>query len=197
MRTTCVIGFDLSLTAPAAVALPLDWRPGDWKRVKSWLFKPTPPKGDDLRGQLERYDLIAEWAHGVVQEATGMPGAPGRYLADLAIESYAFSKNNAQASKLMELGGIVRLGLFRGMGIIPKTVSTSSARKLLLGNVPRSDPKIAVQLALYKAKAPKKWEENICDAMCVCNFQLSEAGGVALAVAPPKRARKKAPKRKS
>src|ERR1700690_3603114 len=112
MRTTCVLGFDLSLTAPAAVALPLDWRPGDWKRVKAWLFKPKAPKGGDLRGQLERYELLAGGACGVVQEATGMPGAPGHYLAGLAIESYAFSKNNAQASKLMELGGIVRLELF-------------------------------------------------------------------------------------
>ena len=48
--TTWVLGFDLSLTAPAAVALPLDWRPGDWKRVKSWLIKPIAPKTDDTRG---------------------------------------------------------------------------------------------------------------------------------------------------
>ena len=177
---TWVTGFDLSLTAPAAVALPLDWRPGDWKRVKSWLIKPIAPKTDDTRGQLERYILIAEWACNVVSGATGIPGAPGHRLAGCMIENYAYSRNNSQASRLMELGGVVRVRLFETCGIVPTTVATSSARKLLLGKVPPQDQKIAVQTFLYKAKCPKTFEENLCDAMCVANYALSEAGGTAL-----------------
>jgi hypothetical protein len=191
--TSWVIGFDLSLTAPAAVALPLDWKPGDWRHVKTWLTRPTPPRQDDLQGQLERYRIITDWALKAIEQATGVKGAPGHRLTECAVESYAFSKNNAQASKLMELGGVVRMALFETMGILPITVSTSSARKLLLGNVPKEAPKIAVQSMLFRAKAPKTWEENICDAMCVCNFALSGAGGVALATAP----RPKAKRRKS
>ena len=178
--TPQVIGFDLSLTAPAAVALPIDWRPGDWKRVQSWLLKPKAPKGDDVRGQIERYMIIATWACDVVAQATGIPGAPGHYRAGCAIEAYAFSRNNAQASKLMELGGVVRVGLFTACGIVPETVATSSARKLLLGKVPKSDQKIAVQRALYAAGAPKEWEENICDAFCCCHLEFSNVGGIAL-----------------
>jgi hypothetical protein len=178
--TPVVVGFDLSLTAPAAVALPLDWRPGDWKRAKSWLIRPEAPKSDDRQGQLVRYGGITLWARGVIREAAGTRDAPGRALAECAIEAYAFSKNTASASKLMELGGVVRVSLYEMLGVVPVTVNTSSARKLLLGKVPKSDQKIAVQRFLFDAGAPKDWEENICDAACIANFALSNAGGVAL-----------------
>lgn len=181
-KSPWVIGFDLSLTAPAGVALPLNWRPGDWRRVKVWLDHPKAPKSDDQPGRLCRYRLIADSARRFIESVMGVRGAPGPRLAGCYIEQYGFSKNNAQASKLMELGGIVRLDLFEKMGIVAETVGTSPSRKLLLGKVPKSDPKIAVQLCLFKAGAPKRWEENICDAMCVVNWGLSECGGIALAV---------------
>lgn len=178
--TAWVLGFDLSLTAPAAVALPLDWKPGDWRRVKSWLIHPKAPKGDDARGQLERYSAIADWASDVVRDLGHRGPASARTLHGF-VEAYGFSKSNAGASKLMESGGIVKLCLFDFFGTILTPVPASAARKILLGKVPRSDQKTAVQLALFAAGAPKKWEENICDAMCVCNAGLSMIGGVALA----------------
>ena len=180
--TAWVLGFDLSLTAPAAVALPLDWRPGDWRAVKWWLANPEAPKQDDRRGQLERYLEISKGVRYFVSRVTGVPGAPGRRLENLYIEQYAFSRNNKGASKLMELGGVVRGELVEQCGIVAETVGTSEARKLLLGKVPRSDQKVAVQLCLYSAGAPKVWEENICDAFVCVNWGLFECGGAALAV---------------
>ena len=175
---TYVFGFDLSLTAPAVVAVPLNWKPGDWKRVKSWLTHPTPPKTDDLEGQMMRYNLIAAW---VLQCVLSIAG---KHDVRLFVEQYAFSKNNAQASKLMELGGIVRMRMYEygGPKGLMQVVASASARKLLLGKIPRGKgvQKLAVQRYLFDAGAPKTWEENICDAMAVANFGLSEAGGKAL-----------------
>lgn len=174
--TAYALGFDLSLTAPAAVAIPLNWRPGAWRSVKSWLYKipeKERPSNDDTRGQYERYIKIADWAVDVAREVR----ASVRY----GIENYAFSRNNAQASRLMELGGIVRIQLYGAHAMIATVVSASSARKLLLGKVPRSDQKLAVQYALFNAAgAPKDWEENICDAFTVTNWMLTELGGKAL-----------------
>lgn len=171
-----VVGFDLSLTAPAAVAIPLNWRPGDWKRVKSWLARPMAPSKDDARGQLLRYKGIADWACSLVDEIGGR-------TATYFVEQYAFSRNNAQASKLMELGGIVRLALFDRFGLVPHVVATSSARKLLLGKVPRADQKAHTQAAFFRLGAPKTWDENRIDAACVVNYGLTEFGRVALTVA--------------
>lgn len=184
-KSPWVIGLDLSLTAPAGVALPLNWHPGAWRVVKWWLDHPQAPKSDDRRGQLERYRLISDGVRRFIEYVTGVRGAPRASLAGCYIEQYAFSKNNAQASKLMGLGEIVRLDLFERMGVVAETVNTGQARKLLLGKVPRSDPKIAVQLCLFKFGAPKSWEENLCDAACVVNYGLYELGGTALATPAP------------
>lgn len=166
-----IVGFDLSLTAPAAVAIPVDWKPGDWKRVKSWLLKPLSPKSDDLAGQFKRYKVILSWIEGIISGSI--------FIGAAFIEQYAFSRNNSQASKLMELGGCARLKMYDRC-LVPVTVNTSQARKLMLGKVPKGDQKLAVQRYLFDAGAPKDWEENICDACCVANYGLSECGGTAL-----------------
>jgi hypothetical protein len=68
-----VFGFDLSLTAPACVALPLDWRPGDWESVAAFLLKPKTLKIGNVAGQLSRYATISNWAHDCIEKATSMP----------------------------------------------------------------------------------------------------------------------------
>ncbi len=172
-----VFGFDLSLTAPACVALPLDWRPGDWRAARAFLIRPKAPKNDNIRGQYERYNTIFRWAITCIESLAGKSGA----RSAVYIEAYDPSKNGASASKLMELGGITRLALFNTLGIVAETVNTSQALRLLLGKVPRSDQKIAVQDALFnKGGAPHTWEENICDALVVANWGLSICGGTAL-----------------
>jgi hypothetical protein len=173
MATEWVLGFDLSLSAPAAVAMPLNWRPGDWGRVKTWLTHPAPPKSDDLKGQMIRYALISDWACGVVRETSVQCSEIAVY-----VESYGFSKNNAQASRLMESGGIVKHELYKRHRLIATPVQASAARKLFLGYNPGKDPKVVVQDVLFnQCKAPKDWDENQADAFVVCNFGLSEMSG--------------------
>lgn len=178
--TEWILAFDLSLKAPAAVALPRDWRPGDWKRVKSWLARPKVPEGGDLTGEVQRYMAIAEWAEGVISDVIR-----GQHAQEVHayVEAYGFKKNNSWASRLMESGGVVKATVYMRHAMILTPVNASTARKLLLGKLPRSDQKIAVQRAVFAAKAPKTWEENICDAFVVCNFGLSEMGGVAMTLA--------------
>lgn len=171
-----VVGFDLSLRAPAAIALPFDWKPGDWKNIKAWLLKPPQPKQDDARGQLQRYAVIAEWAEKLVGVCVERGVKPACF-----VEAYGFSKNNAQASKIMGSGEIVKLAVFKRWDIVIVPVASNTARKLFLGAVPKKDPKVAVQDVLFnKCKAPKSWDENQADAFVVANWGLSAVGGRAL-----------------
>lgn len=170
-----MIGLDLSLTAPAACYLPDNWTPGDWAAARVYHITPRAPKNDDTRGHMKRYVEIAEWACSVIP----------RYSSQCSvwIEGYAFHMNNSQASRLMELGGVVRVGIFQGFGIVPETISASAARKVFFGNrkLPKSNVKQAVQLALFnEAGAPKSWTEDEADAFVVVNAALSRCGGTAV-----------------
>lgn len=177
-----VVGFDLSLTAPAAVALPLDWRPGQWKRVKSWLSKPLTPS--DLEGQLIRYGRIASWAQHLIEDL------PSEEDPACFVEEYAFSKNAKHSSALREAGGCVKLWLYERCGVVLRPVASNTARKLFLGALSgRGLPiKVAVQDALFNVcGAPKTWDENQADAFVIANYGLSELGGTSLTLAEPPR----------
>jgi hypothetical protein len=195
MRQPWIVGFDLSLTAPAAVALPRDWRPGDWKRVHAWKLNPKPPKGDDTVGQCRRYRAIADWAEMVIFDLIKWAKPKS---TTLFVEAYGFSRNNASASRIQESGGIVKLAVFERHGETMTTVTTSEARKLLVGfhpTRPSYEPKVVVQDALFNiGKAPKTWDDNECDAFAVANFGLAEMGGLAMAIAYPQKAKTKAKK---
>jgi hypothetical protein len=182
--TSWVIGFDLSLSAPAAVALPTDWKPGDWKRVKAWLGKPpTPESQDDLHGQMRRYGYIAGWA---VECIATLGSDVSGY-----VEAYGYSANNKNASRIQESGGVVKWMLWYKNRTILTPVTSSGARKLTLGFNPRRpthDPKVVVQTTVFKFGAPKSWGENECDAFLIAQAGLSELGGTILALPPPKKA---------
>lgn len=192
VRGAWVLGFDLSLTAPAAVALPIDWKPGDWGRAKAWLLKTkAPSSSDDEVGQLNRYAQIALWAAGVVGGCSKLGARP-----QVFVEAYGFRKNNASASRIMEAGGITKLEVFKRWGVTMTTVNASQARKLLLGFNPPKDPKLVVQDVLFnRAGAPKTWDENQADAFVVCQFGLAELGGKCFAYPPPPKPKKGAVKK--
>lgn len=181
-----IIGLDLSLARPGAVAIPVNWRPGDWKRVKTSFLKTKDPKSTaDQEGQLRRYKQITDWACSFVSGflATGC-------TAQVFIEDYGFSKNNKGSSRIMESGGIVRWHLWSIYNLTTRNVTASEARKLLLGFNPqkrqKTDPeaKTVVQDWVFnKAGAPKTWDENEVDAFVVANFGMGEAGGKVLSLA--------------
>jgi hypothetical protein len=173
-----IVGFDISLTGPAACILPLRWRPGDWKRARVEHLKFDSLKLDDARGRVERHLTIARWVCAVVERA-GIDNDN----TSCWIEGYAYNQNTNAMSRLIELGGVVREWLWVKRGIIPVIVASASARKVFFGNrkLPRSNVKTGVHLALYnEAHAPKKWTEDEADAFLVAQAGLSAAGGTVL-----------------
>jgi Holliday junction resolvasome RuvABC endonuclease subunit len=173
-----VVGFDLSLTAPAAIMLPGNWKPGAWGSVRAWLLKPAKPKTEDLERQLQRYIAIRKWVFAILDEFRGDE-------VHVFVEDYGFSKNQMGASRVRESGGIIRLAVYEKYKIVMQPVPSNVARKLFLGKVPQKDPKVAVQDVLFnKAGAPKKWDENQADALVIANWGLAELGGKFLALPP-------------
>lgn len=161
---TVLLGLDLSPRAAAAVAVPTDWD-GVWRRVASVVV------GESLR----RDASDAERARRTESIAARLVAfARAQSATEAWIEGYAFSRQTA-AHTLGELGGVVRLELVRA-GLEVRTANVSSARKLLLGRLPRQDSKAAVQAALFAAGAPRSWSADEADAFVACNFGLAEHG---------------------
>ncbi len=165
-----LLGLDLSLRAAAAVAVPSDWD-GDFRRVQSYIVgEPLSKQATDAE-RAQRTDRISKR---IVMFAK-------QHGAQLAmIEGYAFGAKTGREA-LGELGGVVKLALVNA-GLEIRTVPVASARKLLLGTVPRSKPKDAVREALKAAGAPASWSADEMDAFTVANWGLSEVGGYCFAV---------------
>lgn len=159
-----ILGLDLSTRAAAAVAVPQDWD-GRWSRVRSLVV------GDALR----RDATDAERARRTEAVATRLVTfARERGVSAVWIEGYAFNQATA-AHTLAELGGVVRLELVRA-GFDIRTANMSTARKLLLGKVPRPGAKDAVVATLRAAGATFETADE-ADAYCCANLGLSELGG--------------------
>jgi hypothetical protein len=96
------------------------------------------------------------------------------------IEGYAHGlASRAHGSVLMELGGIVKELFWRELGIELSPIYSSSARKVLLGKLPklpRGGLKVFVQTEVYRMGAPKHWTDNAVDAFCVANAGRGELG---------------------
>lgn len=166
-----LLGLDLSLTAAAAVAVPLDWD-GDWRRVESTVVGMPLRRDATDAERARRTETIA---------AQLVAFARAHCVTQAVIEGYAYAATH-QAHALGELGGVVRLELVRA-GVEIRTVPVASARKLLLGRLPRSGPKLAVCHALRAAGCPSEWGLDELDAFCVANWLLSELGGYCYAQA--------------
>lgn len=164
--TRAILGIDLGTRITAAVAVPLDW-------VGHWPLVATLTAGSPLHrdaSDLDRVQRTADIAERVV--AFARMHAP----VIAYIESYGFAQHTA-AHTLGELGGVVRLELVRA-GVEIRTANMGSARKLLLGKVPRKDVKVAVFSALHAAGAPFG-SLDLADAFVAANWGLSESGAFA------------------
>jgi len=159
-----LLGLDLSLTASAAVAVPLDWD-GQWSRVRTCVVGEKLRRDATDAERARRTETIAARLVGFARAVSATHGF---------VEGYAFGQSTA-AHALGELGGVVRLELVRA-GIELHTVPMQSARKLLLGRCPREGAKVAVCAALRAAGARFESLDEY-DAAAVANFGLSELGG--------------------
>jgi hypothetical protein len=167
-----LMGLDLSATAPAAVCVPTDWG-GNWARAGAmrWSFPLTKHATDNERA---RRCLSIAYEVMLLAQRNG--------VREAWIESYAYGLRTA-AHTLAEVGGVVR-GHLDMAGMRLHTANMSSARKLLLGNVPRSDAKEACREALRAAGMPKDWSLDESDAFVAANWGLSQAGAFCFTQAP-------------
>lgn len=159
-----LMGVDLSTRATAVVACPLNWG-GDWRKVTSEVFGSALTEAASDNDRVARLNDIH---HGVKRFAHA------NNVSNAFFESYAFSQRTA-AHTLGEVGGVVKIGL-NWIGVMVHTANMSTARKLLLGKVPKKDPKKAVEHAIRSAGGYFETLDEY-DAFTALNLGLSYMGG--------------------
>jgi Holliday junction resolvasome RuvABC endonuclease subunit len=167
-----LMGLDLSLRCSGIVVADRGWG-GDWAKVRSWTFGVKLLSGACEMERIGRLRAIRDRILELVHD----------HKVDTAwIESYAWGA--AQGKELGELGGVVKVAL-ADAGVLVRISNQSSARKLLLGHVPRRGPdaKRAVHQALTIAGATFETEDE-SDAFCVLNWGMSEVGEQCFASLP-------------
>ena len=161
-----VVGIDLSLTGLALVAVPEDWDL-QWSRLRRTTLttKKDESEGTRARDQIARIDALSR----DVCRWVDWTGA-----TDVWIEGYPASGRVFNLDKLAELGGVVRHELGR-MGLFAETSPQSSARKLVLGKLPRAKHKQHVVSVLKSVTTVFKTDDER-DAFVAANWGLSELG---------------------
>ncbi len=171
-----VMGLDLSTKAAAAFIAPLSWN-GDWMLTRQLVVgEPLTKQADDM-DHARRLGIIAEQIC--------------RFAFDYRVgvawfESYAFGIRFG-AHTAGELKGVVRHELVR-QGVVVRTANMGTARKLILGQVPRGKgaSKAAVFKVLRAAGMPfptfekANWLDR-ADSFVCANLGLSEAGAYCFA----------------
>ncbi len=165
-----VVGFDLSLRATAACALPLEWDL-DLERAV------TTTSGYPLDSEADAEALIRRVDH-IVRDLVLFCGV---YRAKhIFIEGLAFSQQSNRAHALAELHGAVKLTFFRELGIVVEPFTASFARKVLLQKLPKKDSKAFTLANVRRFTAVAEWTEDEIDAFVVANAGLMRTGGVAM-----------------
>jgi len=168
-----IAGLDLSATAAAIVSAPLRWD-NNWSRVRSVVAGEGLRRDATDEERARRCESIAR---------TLLRFCDDNNVGQVWIEGYAFNQRTS-AHTLGEVGGVVRLELVRA-GIAIRTANMSTARKLLLGKLPRKGAKVAAYEALRAAGCPA-WTLDESDAFVCANLGLSEhAGAFCFATQPP------------
>jgi Holliday junction resolvasome RuvABC endonuclease subunit len=167
-----VLGLDLSLTAAGMVAVPKDWG-GNWERVARHHVGHALPKDATETRRIGRL-------HQISSEVLAF--AARHKCTSAIIEQYAFAARQSHAHALGEIGGSVKLALVTRAGLLVDAVHSASARKLVLGKVPKKDVKAHTRVALTRMGMPTNWTDDEADAFVVANWALSALGGHALVV---------------
>lgn len=169
MSRRVVVGLDLSLRAAAAARVTLPWD-GDLEDVITRVVGQDLSAGSEPEAYARRLDLIA------TAIADFCEGADAVY-----VEEYAFSSMSKRAHSLGEVGGVVKLELFRRSGRSPTPVTASTARKTMLQKLPRAGVKPFTMRNVRRLGPPaNKWTEDQIDAFVTMNHGVMLEGGVAL-----------------
>lgn len=167
-----ILGLDLSLRGAGLVAVPPDWS-GDWSRIARTTVG-HPLKRDAL--ECDRIGRLVRISAEVVTFAEA------HRCTSAVIEGYAFTSRNAHSHSLGELGGVVKVLLAERCWIPIHVVPPASARKILLGKLPRKDVKIHMRTALTRMGMPVAWTNDEADAFVVANYIAAGNGGYAIVV---------------
>lgn len=168
-----IIGLDLSLTNTGLTACPNDWA-GDWTQAAAWERGAKKPAGDTESAAVAR---VADLALDIVTAVIRLSHPSPHSETSVWIEERVWARQKG-VGRNAELAAIVKHELVRkGFGL--HMVVASSARKLLLGKVPRLgvDAKNAVQATLRQAGCPVEWSQDQTDAACIMNYGVYQSGG--------------------
>lgn len=170
-----VVGLDLSLRGAAAAVIPAGW---DMKLTSVRTVRCGADLGKDAT-EVQQVSRMARIAAEVYMFAEENDAHLHPY-----VEAYAFAARSAHAHRLAELGGVVRFTwwdrtLIRhpkgdpvhvvSNAIVPQPIVAITARKTILGKVPRSDVKDHVMARLKEWGMPPKWSDDEADAFVIAN----------------------------
>lgn len=168
-REVAVMGIDLSFKNTAVVVLPAGWSPGDWCAVRSVRLS----EEGKLAGQ-ERVEAIVAR----IYERIEVYG-----VERVFIENYAFSFSANSITGIAEVVGALRHMVWCGRRQLVVPIVASSARKTLLGRLPkmsRKEIKKHIEIELGKMGASFE-DEDTRDAFVVANRGRHDLGLACLA----------------
>jgi len=157
-----IVGIDSSLTAFGLCAIPAAFSVHDWNRLKMRTVVTKPGSCD-----ADRFAHIARCA---VSFCAAM-NADAVFIED--VPSLLRSKST---KRLTKLSGVVEHELRKNLGLEPTLVNISSARKLLLGSVPRGELAKVVVFESCRSFSPLFEDDAQADAFAVANYGRSEMG---------------------
>jgi Holliday junction resolvasome RuvABC endonuclease subunit len=176
-----VIGLDLSLTAAAAAAIPRQWT-NNLDDVKTMRVGYGLSDIEEEGERMDRLDFIVERIMEFCQQHSPVA---------LGVEEYAYSQGQSRSHALGELGGVVKLAVWKRLHITPLPVVASTARKTLLQKLPNLRGKKKGYLKTWvvhnvqRLEGPTlRWTADEIDAFVIANHRLMMVGGMAMTYEP-------------
>lgn len=168
---TVVMGVDLSQTGLGLVAVPEDWDLR-WDRIAHTTVGRTLTKGAPPWDAISRLEYLADQV---------VDFASRNDISHVWIESYPVGGRVFALDKLCEIGGVVRVALHRELRLIAHTAPLSTARKLVMGKLPRAKVKdlLHEQVRSYPGMCLRTGDE--IDAWVAANYGMSLLGGCTVA----------------
>lgn len=167
-----VMGVDVSERAMGLVAVPWDWEL-NWSKVARHTCGVELHNTATARDHCQRI---------VTQAQTALVFARRYGVTDVWMEGYSFSgggKLNHRSVKLeTEVSGAIKVVMLNKLGIACEEAPLSSARKMVLGKLPRADTKAITHATVRSFSAMiDGWTGDEIDAWIAANYGLGQIGG--------------------
>jgi len=167
-----IVGLDLSLRSAAGAKVRLPWD-GDLEDVQTCVVGVDLENDATPEDVARRLEIISSRLVDFCGDATSV-----------FVEEYAFSARKSRAHAIGEVGGTVKLDVFRRLGHAPKPIPPATARKTMLQKLPGADVKSWVVRNVRRLGGPTGgWTDDQIDAFVVMNHGVMLKGGVALTFA--------------